>query len=84
MDFAEHTRGLFQMTRPAPRQVHLTIRVWDGDRMGLEEGIRETIHDVPAVCGLLEAQGFRDIRLADSLLDDGGHGTTWFITARKP
>jgi hypothetical protein len=27
--------------------------------------------------------GFAVEKCADSLLDDGGHGTTWFIIARK-
>ena len=48
-----------------------------------EEVIRETIHDVPTICSLLEKCGFNLLRCADRMLDDGGHGTTWFIIAAK-
>lgn len=35
------------------------------------------------ICSLLTTCGFQIIRCADWLLDDGGHGTTWFVIARK-
>ena len=31
----------------------------------------------------LEKAGFQLLRCADRMLDDGGHGTTWFVIARK-
>ena len=37
-----------------------------------------------AVCALLKQCGFTLLRCADRMLDDGGHGTTWFIIATKP
>ena len=83
MDFDETTRVWFQMTRPAENKVNLTIRVYEKDALQLEEVIRETIHDVPAICGLLKKCGFHLLRCADRMLDDGGHGTTWFLIARK-
>ncbi len=83
MDFDDQTRVWFQMTRPGENRVHLTIRVWEQQQPVLEEVIRETIHDVREICALLAEQGFRNIRLADSLLEEGGHGTTWFVTAQK-
>ena len=83
MDFDETTRVWFQMTRPAENKVNLTIRVYENNTLQLEEVIRETIHDPAAVCRLLEASGFRVLRCADRMMDDGGHGTTWFLIARK-
>ena len=83
MDFDETTRVWFQMTRPAENKVNLTIRVYENGLLQLEEVIRETIHDPAAVCQLLESCGFRLIRCADRMMDDGGHGTTWFIIAGK-
>ena len=71
------------MTRPAENKVNLTIRVYENNALQLEEVIRETIHDPAAVCQLLEASGFRVLRCADRMIDDGGHGTTWFLIARK-
>ena len=83
MDFDEATRVWFQMTRPAENKVNLTIRVYENEALQLEEVIRETIHDVPAICNLLKKVGFRLLRCADRMLDDGGHGTTWFLIAQK-
>ena len=83
MDFDESTKVWFQMTRPAENKVNLTIRVYEHNMLQLEEVIRETIHDVSTICSLLETCGFRLLRCADRMLDDGGHGTTWFLIAQK-
>ena len=83
MDFDETTKVWFQMTRPAENKVNLTIRVYENNRLQLEEVIRETIHDPEVICDMLRACGFRVLRCADRMLDDGGHGTTWFIIATK-
>jgi hypothetical protein len=83
MDFDEATKVWFQMTRPAENKVNLTIRVYENGTLSLEEVIRETIHDPKAICALLQKCGFTLLRCADRMLDDGGHGTTWFIIATK-
>ncbi len=83
MDFSNTVRVWFQMTRPAEKKVNLTIRVYENDVLQLEEVIRETIHDVDAICRLLEKSGFTLLRCADRLLDDSGHGTTWFVIGQK-
>lgn len=83
MDFDETTRVWFQMTRPAENRVNLTIRVYENGVLQLEEVIRETIHDPQVICALLKTCGFTLCRCADRMLDDGGHGTTWFIIAQK-
>lgn len=83
MDFDETTRVWFRMTRPAENKVNLTIRVYKNGSLQLEEVIRETIHDPAAVCELLQKCGFTLLRCADRMLEDGGHGTTWFLIAGK-
>lgn len=83
MDFTETTRVWFQMFRPGEKQVNLKIRAYENNVLALEENIRETIHDPAVICGLLKNCGFTVVRCADNLLDDGGHGTTWFVIARK-
>lgn len=83
MDFTETTRVWFQMTRPDAKQVNLKVRVYEKDSLQFEENIRETIHDPAVICAMLEKSGFEVVKCADSLLDDGGHGTTWFVIARK-
>ena len=83
MDFSDTTRVWFQMTRPAANKVVLTIRVFENGALAFEENIRETVHDVPVICALLEKAGFTLLRCADRLLEDSGHGTTWFVIARK-
>ena len=83
MDFDETTRVWFQMTRPADNKVNLTIRVFENRQLQLEEVIRETIHEPVVICELLKNCGFRVLRCADRMLDDGCHGTTWFLIATK-
>ena len=83
MDFDEKTRVWFQMTRPGEKQVNLKVRVFEDGALAFEENIRETVHDPAVICRLLEECGFFVTRCADNLLDDGGHGTTWFVTAQK-
>lgn len=81
--FEENLRVWFQMTRPAENKVTLTIRVYEGDALQLEENIRETIHNPEAICHLLTNAGFSSVRCSDRLLEDANPGTTWFIIARK-
>ena len=83
MDYDETTRVWFQMTRPGEKQVNLKIRVYENGALSFEENIRETVHDPAAVCELLRKCGFEIVKCSDSLLDDGNHGTTWFVIARK-
>jgi 2-polyprenyl-3-methyl-5-hydroxy-6-metoxy-1,4-benzoquinol methylase len=83
MDFDETTKVWFQMTRPAENKVNLTIRVYENGSLQLEEVIRETIHEPAVICEMLQSCGFRVLRCADRMLDDGGHGTTWFLIATK-
>ena len=84
MDFSEDIRVWFQMTRPGVDQVNLKIRVYEKGSLSFEENIRETVHDPRIICDMLKRCGFEILRCADSLLDDGSHGTTWFVIARKP
>jgi SAM-dependent methyltransferase len=83
MDFTDTTRVWFQMTRPGEKQVNLKIRVYEDGNLSFEENIRETIHHPSVICDLLRSCGFTVEKCADNLLDDGSHGTTWFIIARK-
>lgn len=83
MDFSDTVRVWFQMIRPGEKQVNLKIRVYESGELSFEENIRETVHDPAAVCGLLRKCGFEVVKCADSLLEDGHHGTTWFVIARK-
>ena len=83
MDYDAATRVWFQMTRPGEKQVNLKIRVYENGKLSFEENIRETVHDPAAICDLLRKCGFEVVKCSDSLLDDGNHGTTWFVIARK-
>lgn len=83
MDFSDTLRVWFQMTRPGEKQVNLKIRVYENGKLQFEENIRETIHDPTVICEMLRKTGFEVVTCADRLLEDGGHGTTWFVVARK-
>lgn len=84
MDFDANTRVWFQMTRPTSKTVNLMIQVWEDGILRFEENIRETLHNPATICDLLRRSGLQVLRCADTLLDDGGHGTTWFVIAQKP
>ena len=83
MDFTETTRVWFQMTRPTPVSVNLQVKVFENGVLSFTENIRETVHDPAAIQTLLRQAGFTVVRCADSLLDDGTHGTKYFLIARK-
>lgn len=83
MDFSDTVRVWFQMTQPEEDQVNLKVRVFEQGELQFEENIRETVHDVTVICDLLRQSGFTVERCADRLLDDSGHGTTWFVVAHK-
>lgn len=83
MDFSDTIRVWFQMTQPEEKQVNLKIRVFENGELNFEENIRETVHDPAAICELLRRCGFEVVKCADRLLDDGNHGTTWFVIARR-
>ena len=83
MDYDSTTKVWFQMTKPEENQVNLKIRVYENEQFAFEENIHEKVHDPKAICDLLVKSGFALIRCADSLMDDGSHGTTWFVIARK-
>lgn len=82
MDFSDSVRVWFQMTRPTAKTVNLCIRVFENGEFQFEENIRETVHNPLDICALLEKSGFQVLRCADRLLEDGGHGTTWFVIAQ--
>ena len=84
MDYSETVRVWFQMTKPGDQQVNLKIRVYENNMLSFEENIRETVHAPEEICRMLEMCGFRVLRCGDSLLENGTHGTTWFVTAQKP
>ena len=84
MDFTERVKVWFQMTQPEPWSVNLKIRIYEDGELSFEENIRETIHDPVVICDMLRRSGFRVLRCADTLLDEGDcHGTTWFVIAEK-
>ena len=83
MPWEEDSLVWFQMTRPGEKQVNLKIRFFEKEQLQFEENIRETVHDPAQICLLLEKSGFAVSRCADSLLEDGSHGTTWFVIAKK-
>ena len=83
MDYDENTRVWFQMTRPGEKQVNLKILVYEKEEPAFEENIHETLHDPDVICSLLHKCGFTQVSCQDRLLEDSGHGTTWFVTAQK-
>ena len=84
MDFTEHTRVWFQMTREGSRGVNLRIRVFEDGLPALEENIRETLYEPGWICRALEKTGFEVLRCHHSMLEEDTPGSTWFVIARRP
>ena len=83
MPFSEEVSARFQITRPEPGKVNLQTKVFENGVLTVEENIRETIHDVEAVCDLLRQAGFRQVRKDHRLLPEHNEATTWYIQAKK-
>ena len=84
LDFSDTVKAQFQMVRE-PGGVCLTTTVWENGVQTVHEEIRETVHDVNAVCALLEQAGLEVVTCGHSLLSAAPReAATWFITARKP
>ncbi len=83
MDFDDHTRVCFQMTRPGEKCVNLQIKVYEDGVLQFEENISETVHDPAVILRMLRSLGFREVRCTDRLLPGQNKSTTWYITAQK-
>lgn len=83
IDFDENLRVWFQITKPADREILLTVKAWENEVFAFEEQIRETVHDPFVLCRMLTERGFRVERCADSLEDGTGHSTTCYIIAQR-
>ena len=83
-DYDDTARIRFQMTRPEHRKVALSIQVWEGEVLRIDEIIRETLHSPDVICDLLQREGFRILCCGDRLLEDSNPGTTWFLAVQKP
>ena len=83
LDYSDTLRARFETTREAEGIVNLNVRVFEGGAPAFEEHIRERLHDPGWIREALKQSGFRVERFADRLLDEGPHGATWFVVARR-
>ena len=84
LPYSDTVRAQFHVTRSADGVIELKTSIYENEALKVEERIYETVHDRDMVCRLLQKSGFEIVQCADQLLiDEGGHGTTWFIVARK-
>ena len=65
-------------------RIELHIDMFEDSALKFAEVIREKVHAMDAICGLLRENGFTVLQGADRLLlDSDSHGTTWFIAAQQ-
>ena len=65
-------------------RIELHIDMFEDSALKFAEVIREKVHAMDAICGLLRENGFTVLQCADRLLlDSDSHGTTWFIAAQQ-
>lgn len=80
------TRGLvrFFSEEAGDGRIELHIDMLEDGALKFSEVIREKVHSVDAIRGLLRENGFTVLQCADRLLlDSDSHGTTWFIAAQR-
>ena len=83
LDYDERTRAVFRTTREDD-VIRLHIEVFDREVQTVSEDIRERLHDVDAVTGLLEKAGLPLLQRGHKLLPgECPEAATWFIIARK-
>ena len=83
LDFSETVKARFQMIREEGG-VCLQTTVYENGIQTVREEIHERVHDVDAVCSLLENAGLQVVSVSHSLLVSAPmEAATWFIKARK-
>lgn len=84
LPYSDTVRAQFHVTRNEDGVIELKTSIFENDVLKVEERIYETVHEPEMICGLLKKSGFEIVQFADRLmLEEEGHGTTWFIVARK-
>jgi len=85
LDFSETIKAQFLITRDQDGIINLKTSVYENGEFKFEENITETVHDIDAIRGLLNKNGFEIIQCADQLLTGSdSHSATWYVIARKP
>lgn len=83
LDFSDTVKAKFQMVREGGG-VCLRTTVYENGVETVREEIRERVHDVDAICRLLEQAGLQVVRRGHSLTENAPReAATWFIFARK-
>ena len=83
LDFSDTVKARFQMIREEGG-VCLQTTVYENGIQTVREEIHERVHDVDAVCSLLEKAGLQVVSVSHSLLSSAPReAATWFIKARK-
>lgn len=84
LDYSDSVKAEFRITKDNDGSITLRTAVYENDVFKFEEKIYEIYYDPNELIELLTNIGFRNITCSDQLLPgEAGHGTTWFITARK-
>ena len=84
LDYSDTVKARFTITQDRKGVIDLQTAMYENGVLQFEEHITEVIHDPAMICALLEKCGFRVLRCADHLLEDGAnHGTSWYIVAQK-
>lgn len=84
LDFDDHVRAQFMVTQESAGVFHLKTTVYEDGVLQVEEVITEKVHDPEIICGLLQNAGFKVLKCADRLLDEGeNHSTSWYVIAQK-
>lgn len=80
--FEDGIRAEFQI-RIENGIINLKTRVFENGEFRFEENIYEILHRPEVICRMLQEEGFRVLRCADTLLPGDNPSTTWYLIAQK-
>ena len=85
LNYSDTVKAEFKITKGDNNSITLSTSVYENGKFKFKEEIHEVYYSPDSLINLLNKQGFTDITCGDQLLPgESGHGTTWFISGRKP
>ncbi len=85
LDYSDTVKCIFRITKESGNRITLRTAIYENGEFSFEEQIVEQYYNPNDLINAMKRIGFINITCSDQLLPgEAGHGTTWFITGRKP
>lgn len=85
LDYSDTVKCIFRITKESGNRITLRTAIYENNEFSFEEQIVEQYYNPQDLIDSMTRIGYINITCSDQLLPgEPGHGTTWFITGRKP